>query len=221
MQIEPSQATYALVLTNLSRVRCVVVGGGGVAERKVGELLAGGACPELISPMLTDGLEAWRQAGKLTHQRRSYRPGDLQGAFLVLAATNDAQVNAAIAAEGARLGILVNIADSPAAGNFHTAATVRRGELLLAVSTGGSSPTLAARIRRELEARYGGEYGILLALLRELRAGPARLLDPGRRALLWRRLVCDTMLHWLSTGDTGRAAAYAHEQIELLSRPDR
>jgi siroheme synthase-like protein len=149
--------TYPLVLTNLARVRCIVVGGGRVAERKVRELLTGGARPHVISPRLTEALAAWRDAGRIEHSARVYRAGDLAGAFLAVAATDDRIVNAAIAAEGAQRCVLTNVADDPAAGNFHTVAAVRQGDLLLTVSTGGSSPALAASIRRELEARYGGE----------------------------------------------------------------
>jgi precorrin-2 dehydrogenase / sirohydrochlorin ferrochelatase len=209
---------YPLVLTNLARVRCVVVGGGAVAERKVRDLLAGGARPQIISPALTAALAAWRDEGRITHAARGYIAGDLSGAFLVIAATDDRAVNGAVADEGARLGILVNVADDPAAGNMHTAAAVRRGDLLLAVSTGGSSPALAAQIRRELSERYDEEYGLLLALLRKLRAGAVRGLPPQRRALLWSRLTTDTVLGWLRAGEIERAEAYADEQIAALKR---
>src|SRR5262245_36170004 len=97
---------YPLVLTNLARVRCVVVGGGAVAERKVRDLIAGGARPHVISPALTATLAAWRDSGRLAHVARTYQAGDLSGAFLAVAATDDRRANAEIAAEGARLGIL-------------------------------------------------------------------------------------------------------------------
>jgi siroheme synthase-like protein len=209
--------TYPVALTNLARVRCVVLGGGAVAERKVGDLLAGGARPVVISPGLTQALDAWAAAGQIEHLARVYQPGDLAGAFLAVAATSDHTTNAAIGAEGERLGILVNVADDPSAGNFHTVAAIRSGDLLLAVSTGGVSPALSARIRRELADRYGGEYARLLDILRALRAGPARRLSYDRRAELWRRLVTDTMLGWLRDGEIGRAEEYAREQIQVLS----
>ena len=209
--------TYPVALTNLARVRCVVLGGGAVAERKVGDLLAGGARPVVISPGLTQALDAWAAAGQIEHLARVYQPGDLAGAFLAVAATSDHATNTAIGAEGERLGILVNVADDPSAGNFHTVAAVRSGDLLLAVSTGGVSPALSARIRRELADRYGGEYARLLDILRALRAGPARRLSYDRRAELWRRLVTDTMLGWLRDGEIGRAEEYAREQIQVLS----
>ena len=220
MTIAEAPNTYPLILTNLAQVRCVVVGGGAVGERKVCDLLAGGARPHVISPTLTETLAAWRDQGRIEHTARVYCSGDLGGAFLAVAATSDRATNATIAEEGARLGILVNIADDPASGNFHTAAAVRRGDLLLAVSTGGGSPTLTARIRRELEARYGDEYAQLLALLRTLRAGPARVLPPEQRTALWRRLVTDPVLDWLREGEDLRVEEYAREQIEEVKRKE-
>jgi siroheme synthase-like protein len=216
-EVVPSTPSYPLMLTNLAHVRCVVVGGGAVAERKVRDLLDGGARPVVIGPELTEALAGWLAEGRIAHVERVYQAGDLAGAFLAIAATDDRAANAAVAEEARALGILVNVADEPADGNFHTAAVVRRGDLLLAVSTGGASPALAARIRRELAARYGDEYARLLALLRRLRAGPARALPAAKRTALWRRLVSDSMLGWLRDGEDVRAEAYAQEQLEELA----
>jgi precorrin-2 dehydrogenase / sirohydrochlorin ferrochelatase len=211
-----SMPTYPLILTNLAHARCVVVGGGVVAERKTRDLLDGGARPIVISPDLTEALAGWLAEGRIAHVERLYRSGDLAGAFLAIAATDDHAANAAVAEEARALGILVNTADDAAAGNFHTAAVIRRGDLLLAVSTGGGSPALTARIRRELAARYGEEYARLLTLLRRLRSGPARTLPPEKRTALWRRLVSDSMLSWLRDGDDARAEAYVQAQLEEL-----
>jgi siroheme synthase-like protein len=151
-------STYPLVLTNLSTARCVVVGGGTVAERKVRQLLDAGARPTVISPTLSAALAAWHAAGQIAHIARLYREGDLAGAALAFAATNDAAANQRVAAEARERGILANVADAPEAGSFHTVATLRRGDLLITVSTGGASPALAAQIRSELAERYGPEY---------------------------------------------------------------
>lgn len=213
----PEPAAYPLVLTSLAAVRCVVVGGGAVAERKVRDLLAGGARPRVISPDLTAELAAWRDADRLEHVARRYRAGDLAGAFLAIAATDERAINAAIAEEAAGICALVNVADNPPAGNFHTAAAVRRGDLLLAISTGGGSPALTARIRRELEQRYGEEYGRLLKLLRRLRQGAARTLPPEQRSALWRRLVSDPMLGWLRDGEDAQAERFALALLEELA----
>jgi precorrin-2 dehydrogenase/sirohydrochlorin ferrochelatase len=154
-------SSYPIVLTDLSMARCVVIGGGAVAERKARQLIEAGARPTVISPAISEALAGWREAGQLEHIARAYAEGDLAGAALVIAATDDAAVNGLAAAEARRLGVLANIADDPGAGSFHTVATVRRGDLLISVSTGGASPGLAARLRRELEERYGPEYAEL------------------------------------------------------------
>jgi siroheme synthase-like protein len=205
---------YPIILTDLSRRRCVVLGGGGVAERKVAGLLEAGARPEVVCPELTAALARWRDAVQLTHHARRYREGDLAGAFLVFAATGDPAVNRAAAAEGEREGALVNVADDQDAGTFHTTATVRRGDLLLSVSTGGASPALAAHIRRELEARYGPEYERLLALLRALRVGPAQALPPRRRERFWRGLPLEQLLDRLRQSEDAEAEAMVRELLE-------
>lgn len=160
---------YPLVLTNLDRVRVVVVGGGAVAERKVCGLIAGGARPVVISPELTEELRRRHTAFEIEWLAREYVPGDLAGTFLAVAATNDTIVNAAVAAEARERGVLANISDDPAQGSWTTTATVRRGDLMIAITTSGASPRLAATIRRELELRYGEEYSTLVKQLREER----------------------------------------------------
>lgn len=195
--------SYPLILTNLDRVRVLVIGGGSVAERKAGGLIAGGARPIVISPTVTAALATWHAAGAIDWQLRRYASGDLVGMFLVVAATNDTQVNAQIAIEAAHLGILANIGDDPAQGNCTTTATVRRGDLLLAVSTNGASPALTARIRRELEATYGEAYANLLDVLQRIRAGPAQTLPAEARTKLLRALASDEVLSAFRSSDTG------------------
>jgi siroheme synthase-like protein len=112
----------------------------------------------VISPTLSVALAAWHTDGRIAYIPRPYRDGDLEGVALAFAATNDAAANQQVAAEARRRGVLANIADAPEAGSFHTVATLRRGNLLITVSTGGASPSLAAQIRTELAERYGPEY---------------------------------------------------------------
>lgn len=208
-----SEPIYPVGLRGLEKVRCVVVGGGEVAARKVIELVRGGACPVVISPALAVELEQLYQQHQLEHIARLYEPGDLERAWLVIAATNDRAANAAIAAEATQRGILVNIADQPSEGNFHTLATVRRGDLLLAVSTSGGSPALAAFLRRDLEQRYGEEYAHLATLLKSWRNGPLRTLPAHKRRALWNGLDFDALLKWLHNGEPAHAEAYLNKQI--------
>ncbi|MCM2357804.1 MAG: bifunctional precorrin-2 dehydrogenase/sirohydrochlorin ferrochelatase [Geobacteraceae bacterium] len=147
----------------------VLVGGGAVAARKCLALLAAGARVTVIAPELDQGLGELRTQGEIRHLARQFAPGDLAGAFLALAVTDSAEVNAAVAGEASARGILADIADAPELGAFTLPALLRRGDLLIAVSTGGKSPALARRIRRELEERYGPEYGTAVMLLGKLR----------------------------------------------------
>ncbi|WP_025746041.1 precorrin-2 dehydrogenase/sirohydrochlorin ferrochelatase family protein [Kallotenue papyrolyticum] len=192
---------YPIALTRLDRQRCVVVGGGAVAERKVAALLAHGAQVTLISPRLSTQLAAWHAAGRFAYQARAYRAGDLEGATLVFAATERREVNAAVAAEAHARGILVNIADDPDGSDFHTLPVVARGALQIAVSTGGASPALAALLRRALEGLIGPEYGQLAERLGALRAEVQARLPAAARPRFWRRLASEEALALLRAGD--------------------
>jgi len=161
--------SYPICLVGLERRRTVVVGGGHVAVRKVEGLLEAGADVTVISPTFRPELVALSEAGRVTVVSRSYRVGDLAGAFLVFAATGDAQVNQAVWREAERCGCLVNVVDDPAHCNFILPAVVRRGDVTVAVSTGGASPALARRLRERLETLVGPEYGKFASLLSELR----------------------------------------------------
>jgi precorrin-2 dehydrogenase/sirohydrochlorin ferrochelatase len=147
----------------------VVVGGGAVACRKCLRLVAAGARVRVIAPVLDPGLAAMVESGQVCHTAREYVPSDLAGAFLVFAATGDRNVNMAVAAEARSRDILADIVDAPELGSFTSPAVLARGELLITVSTGGSSPALARKIRDELESRFGPEYATALAILGAIR----------------------------------------------------
>ncbi len=148
--------------------RCVVVGGGGVANRKARKLLQARARVVVIAPEVRPELASIA----VEVRRRPYGEGDLEGAFLAFAATNRREVNAAVAREARERGILANVADDPSEGDFALPSTLRRGQLQVAVSTGGASPVLAQRIRRKLEEVFGQEWaGVVEALHRARRDG--------------------------------------------------
>ena len=195
---------YPIVLTGLDRVRCVVVGGGAVAARKTGALLASGARVRVISPDLHAQLAAWLAENRFEHVARRYKQGDLEGAFLAVAATSVREVNAQVAEEARASGILINVADDPDTGNFTTMGAVTRGDVLLAVSTGGESPALSAHIRRKLEATFGPEYGVLARRLGDLRQQVIDTLPADARPHFWLALVNDEVLGWLRDGDEAR-----------------
>lgn len=154
---------------NITGQLCVVIGGGGVATRKITSLLCCDARVRVISPELSAGVKQLIDENNLEWIPRAYMNGDLQGASLAFALTDRPEIQLQIATEARKHGIPVNIADNPEACTFQIPATIRRGELLISISTGGGSPALASAIRKELELHYGPEYGELVKLLAEIR----------------------------------------------------
>lgn len=187
---------YPIVL-NLSGKRALVVGGGPVAERKVRGLLESVPPPDevrVIAPAATLELQRLSFAGRIHWEARGYAPGDEQGFQLVFAATDSEELNAQIAAASARVGAWVNVATgSPSggeqgAGDFIVPAMLRRGELLVAVATGGAGPSLAAALRDRIGALLGEEYEQLVAALGELRGEAQRRIgSPAARRAFLRR----------------------------------
>jgi precorrin-2 dehydrogenase/sirohydrochlorin ferrochelatase len=162
--------THAVFL-RLEGRRCVVIGGDDVAERKALACRNAGGDVTVIAPS-------------------AYRDGDLRGAMLAYAVTDDPTLIASLQAEAAREHVLLNVVDVPAACSFFAPAVVVRGELQVAIGTGGASPTLASRIRRDLEARLDAAYGPYLAILGAVRSA----LPSARRAEVMERLVDSDLL---------------------------
>jgi precorrin-2 dehydrogenase/sirohydrochlorin ferrochelatase len=149
--------------------RCVVVGAGPLAESKIASLLDAGAQVVVIAPEATPGVQELAAAGKLRWLNRPFAAGDLNEAFLVVAATGSPESDEAVFREGRQSGVLCNAVDDPPRCDFYYGAVVRRGPLQIAISTGGASPALAARLRRELEEQFGPEYQNWLLHLAERR----------------------------------------------------
>jgi precorrin-2 dehydrogenase / sirohydrochlorin ferrochelatase len=147
----------------------VIVGGGAVAARKARRLVAAGAKVTVVAPELCDALNGLAADGSLSHIARCYLAGDLAGALLAFAATGDADVNLAVAAEARDRGVLIDVIDAPKQSSFTTPAVLERGDLLVTVSTGGASPALSHRLIKELEQQFGPEYAEVVALLGCLR----------------------------------------------------
>ncbi|MEK4994781.1 precorrin-2 dehydrogenase/sirohydrochlorin ferrochelatase family protein [Paenibacillus sp. FSL H7-0918] len=160
---------YLPIMLDCEGLPCVVIGGGVVAERKVSGLLEAGAAVKVISPSLTDPLDSLAEKGLLIWMDRTYAPGDLRGAFLVYAATNDRAVNEEVARESRRLGIHVNVASHAEAGNFITPGVVRRGRLTVAVSTSGAGPLAATKIKNVLEKALDAAYEPYLDFVHAMR----------------------------------------------------
>jgi precorrin-2 dehydrogenase/sirohydrochlorin ferrochelatase len=187
---------------NLKDRPCLIIGGGKVAARKAQGLLNCEAQVTVISPTLISELASMLQAGGLSWVQRNYRPGDLRDIFLVIAATDDESVQQQIYEEAEERGILINVADVPARCNFILPATVRRGDLVISVSTGGKSPALAKQLRMELEKRFGPEYRILVNILGGLRPN---VLSAGRsqteNEVLFRNIMHKDMIRWIERRD--------------------
>jgi precorrin-2 dehydrogenase/sirohydrochlorin ferrochelatase len=148
---------------------CVVIGGGEVAARKVESLLEAGALVTVISPKLGDELAERAARGEVTHLPRAYGRGDLAAAFLAFAATDDEETHAEIAREAEEEGVLLNVVDRLRWCTFIVPSIARRGDLTVAVSTGGSSPALARRVREEIEGFVGPQYERAALLLGRVR----------------------------------------------------
>lgn len=161
---------YYPIFVEMAGRRVLVVGGGNVAEGKVAGLLAAGADVTVVAPDLTPALRKQQEAGDFRHDARAYQDGELDGYEVCFVATDDGAVNAQVAAEGKRRGIWVNAADDPKYCDFILPSVVRQGDVVVAASTGGSSPALARRLREDLTAFLSDDYAPLAELLAEVRA---------------------------------------------------
>ena len=160
---------FYVACLRLAGRRCVVVGGGDVGLEKVEGLLACDAAVTLVAPAAHEELQRLAQEGSIAWERRRYEPGDLDGALLVIAATDDSEVNIAVHADADARAMLVNVVDVPPLCSFILPAIVRSGPLAIAISTAGASPALAKRMKREIAEQYGEPYARLALLLNDAR----------------------------------------------------
>ncbi len=170
------------IFVRLEGKQVVMAGGGAVAEEKLGALLRAGARIRVIAPTVTPRIAEWVLAGEIEWKEKPFQPGDLEGAFLVFAATAAAAVNEEVFREAEARGILCNAVDDTEHCRFYCGAVVQRGDLQIAVSTNGRSPALAQRLRKELEAQFGPEYGPWVDWLGEARAAVRASGLPSERA---------------------------------------
>lgn len=194
-------AVRYMISLDLKNKKCLVVGGGKIAERKVRSLLECGALVYVVSPGIIPALASMAAEGLLICRRRRYKSSDLEDMFLVFGATGREEVNRQIADDCAGRNLIVNIVDDPAKCNFYVPATVRRGSLAIAVSTGGKSPLLARKIREELELVYGPQYEDFLEMLGVLREEVIKNVpDPEKKKQILESLVSDEILSMLKKG---------------------
>lgn len=199
------------ICVELAGRKCLVVGGGTVAERKVAALLELEARVKVISPRLTALLQKWVENWSIRYEARAYREGDVTDQQIVFVATNDCAINQAVATEAREQRIWVNAADDPRHCDFILPSILRRGPVAVAVSTSGASPALARLIREELEDQLTEDYGTMVECAAEVRR---ELRQQSKRptASAWHRALDGEFRMLAATGD--RAGARAH----LLAR---
>ena len=182
---------------------CLVVGGGGVGTRKVKTLLKCGAKVTVVSPEISDRLQNLAQSARLTLKPRPYRTEDIEGMFLVIGASDDETLNRQISSDAERRNTLCNIADRPEKCNFILPSILRRDDLVITVSTSGRSPALAKKLRKNLERRFGPEYGDFLKLMGAIRS---KLLsqahEPEVHKPLFEQLIDSNLIALIQEGNT-------------------
>ena len=199
----PDLAGYPVNLIVRGR-RCVVVGAGRIAARKIEALLAAGADVHVVAPKLGDDVAALLEAGRVTVDEREFVPGDLDGAWLATTATDEPEVNRAVFEAGESRGVWVNSADDPANCSFTLMSVARRGDVVVTIGTGGRSPALAAWLKQRTQAELGPEYEMLVTLLSEARE---ELRASGRSTedADWNRALDSGMLDLIRAGKVGEA----------------
>ena len=207
------------VYLNMKGRSCFVLGGCALAEEKAQGLVAAEARVTVIAPEVTRGLAELALHGRIDLVDRRYRRGDLRTAFLVLVVNQSPAVTDGVWEETRGRNVLVNTVDDVPHCDFIAPAIVRRGDLAIAISTGGKAPVLAVRLRQRLESEVGDEHARFLELAGSLRAPLARRWpDLETRRTLWYRLVDSDVLHLLRRGDDARALARCEEILGV--RPE-
>jgi siroheme synthase-like protein len=163
------ETPFYIACLKLKGRKCLVVGGGEIGLEKVEGLLACDASVVLVAPDANEALAELAAEGSIEWLRRSYEPADLEGAFIVIAATDDSEVNIGVFNDAEKRAMLVNVVDVPPLCNFILPAIVRSGPLAIAISTAGASPALAKRIKREIADIYGEPYARLAIMLNDAR----------------------------------------------------
>jgi precorrin-2 dehydrogenase/sirohydrochlorin ferrochelatase len=200
--------TFYPVFLNLTGRRCVIIGGGQIAEGKISKLLDSGAKIIVISPDATQGIRSFAERGQIELDLRKYQQGDLQGAFLVIAATNDREVNQEIFEEAEKQGILLNAVDDMPRCSFIAPSIVEKGPVTVAISTGGASPALARKLRENMEVSSALDWADATGVLskaRQIIKDEQIAVDPQR----WQCCMTDELLTMIQAG-------HENEALDLL-----
>jgi precorrin-2 dehydrogenase / sirohydrochlorin ferrochelatase len=208
---------YYPIFLDIKDKKCVIVGGGEVAARKAERLLDCGAKVFIISPLLTQELAGLKEKKVIFHIAAQYSGDLIDGAALVIGATDDEKTNAMISLDARSKGIPVNIVDDPQKCDFILPSLVQRGDLAIAIGTGGKSPALARHLREELESEYGKEYEVLLNILGNLRVKMVRNEGVGKD--WFKSLLSAGLLDFIKAKDVSKVKEIVRkitgEEIEI------
>jgi precorrin-2 dehydrogenase/sirohydrochlorin ferrochelatase len=208
--------TYYPVYIEMRDQLCIVIGGGKIAEGKVEGLLTVKAKITVISPDLTPHLHDLVDQKQITYLARTYQPGDLTGALMVICATDQPEINHQVWQEAIANHQLVNVVDDTPRCNFIAPSILRKGDLTIAISTSGKAPALAVRLKERLQRELGPEYERFLELAGELREPLARHIpDFETRKALWYELVDSEILDALADGEEAKAREIISRVVEF------
>ncbi len=209
-----SRPYYPAILDIAGR-RAVVVGAGKVGEGKIAGLLRAGAAVKVVSLTATAQVKRWAEEDQIELELRPFESRDLDGCFLVIAATQYDETNVRVFEEAERRQMLCNVVDVTHLCNFILPSIVRRGDLAIAVSTGGASPALARRIRIALGQCYGDEYAVAMELMGSLREElKSRYPQPEDRKVIFERMVYSELLDLVRAGDADAIEAWVQRCID-------
>jgi precorrin-2 dehydrogenase/sirohydrochlorin ferrochelatase len=206
---------YYPVFLDIAGMKCFVIGGGRVAERKCAPLVRAGAKVTIISPEISQGLERYKRKGLITHVCRNYRTGDIKHASLVIVATDSDKINKKVVSEAKAHRVLLNVVDNPSLCNFVVPSVLRQGPLAIAVSTGGVSPAMARAVRKRLGGLYGTDFSKYLKFLKGIRFKVMEeMRDKRERGVLLKALASDEIIKILLQKGfpAARKAALGHLQ---------
>ncbi len=205
---------YYPVFLDLRNKKAVVIGGGSVAERKALTLLSCNADVSIISPKITRRLKRLAKEEKVEYIKKGYKNKDIKDAFLVIAATNDKKINEAVARTVEKNRCLLNIVDKPESSNFIVPSLISRGDLTIAIATGGKTPALSKQIRKELQQIYGREYEVFIKTMGKVREKVLKSVPSEKaRRLIFNKLVHSNIIGLLKKGNRERF----YKEIEKIA----
>jgi uroporphyrin-III C-methyltransferase/precorrin-2 dehydrogenase/sirohydrochlorin ferrochelatase len=203
---------YLPIFLNIRNRPCLVVGGGDVAERKVGLLLDAGGQVTVVSPELCENLQELADLGNIQFRQKSFQPADLEGMVIIIAATDDRKVNEEISRLANARSIPVNVVDNPDLCSFIMPSMIDRSPVQIAISTGGSSPVLARTLRAKLETMIPSAYGRMGALLEEYRDRAKQVFTSvEERRRFWERVLSGPVIEMMMAGQDDRARKHLEQ----------